>query len=176
MFATTLRLSIGFISLLTGRQLYWLYSGGVAFISTFFLAPLFYNLTAGLNLFFTALGIGVVVAFLTFLVGRIMVALAVFLAGGYLLVIVPRVLGWETDWFSWVAFVIAGLIAAVLVLVWFDFTLIVLSSLTGASLITQTVRMSLFNTNVAFFAMVIFGMVTQAVLMQYWPTSEEEEG
>ena len=99
MFATTLRLSIGFISLLTGRQLYWLYSGGVAFISTYFLAPLFYNLTAGLNLFFTALGIGVIVAFLTFLVGRIMVALAVFLAGGYLLVVVPRVLGWGTDWF-----------------------------------------------------------------------------
>ena len=67
------------------------------------------------------------------------------------------------------------MIAAVLVLVWFDFTLIVLSSLTGASLITQTVSMSLFNTNVAFFAMVIFGMVTQAVLLQYWPTSEEEE-
>ncbi len=175
MFATMLRLSIGFISLVTGRQLYWLYSGGVAFITAFFLAPLFFNLGAGLNLFFTALGIGVIVAFLTFLLGRIMVVLVIFLTGGYLFVIVPRTLGWGADWFSWGFFIVAGVVAALLVLVWFDFSLILFSSLTGASLIIQTVNLSVFNTNVAYFSMVVFGMVTQLILMQYWPTSEGDE-
>jgi hypothetical protein len=175
MFATMLRLSIGVISLITGRQLYWLYSGGVAFITAFFLSPLFYNLGAGLDLFFTALGIGVVAAFLTFLVGRVMVALLSFFAGGYLLVMMPNTLGWGTEWFSWIFFVIAGIVATLLVLVWFDFTLILLSSLTGANLIVQTVQLSVFNINIAFFALAIFGMVTQAILLQYWPTEEGEE-
>lgn len=175
MFGTMLRLSIGIISLVVGRQLYWLFSGGVAFITAYFLAPIFFSVGGGLNFFFTALGIGVIVAFLTYLLGRIAVALVVFLAGGYLLVMVPRSLGWGTDWFSWTFFVVAGLIAAILVLIWFDFTLVLLSSLTGASLVIEVVNLSVFNTNVAYFAMVIFGMATQAVLMQYWPVSEEGE-
>jgi hypothetical protein len=84
-------------------------------------------------------------------------------------------LGWGTEWFSWIFFVIAGIVATLLVLVWFDFTLILLSSLTGATLIVQTVQLSVFNINIAFFALAIFGMVTQAILLQYWPTEEGEE-
>lgn len=175
MFATMLRLSIGFISLVIGRQLYWLFSGGVAFITTFFLAPMFYDLGGGLDLFFTALAIGVIVAFLTFLTGRIMVAAVFFFAGAYLFVMVPRTLGWDIGGFSWLFFVVSGIVAAFLALVWFDFTLILLSSLTGASLIIETVQLNVFNTNVAYFSMVVFGIVTQAILLQYWPTSEDEE-
>ena len=174
MFDTMLRLSIGIVTLLTGRQLYWLFAGGVAFITTFFLAPQFFTLGLGSNLFIVAVGVGVLVGLLTFLVGRILVAAVVFLAGGYLLVMVPDTLGWGTGWFSWAFFIIAGAVAALLVLVWFDFSLILLSSLTGASLIVQTVRLSVFNTNVAYFGVVIFGMVTQVILMQYWPNVEEE--
>jgi hypothetical protein len=37
------------------------------------------------------------------------------------------------------------------------------------------VQLSVFNINIAFFALAIFGMVTQAILLQYWPTEEGEE-
>ncbi|HZD57036.1 MAG TPA: hypothetical protein VE136_09955 [Anaerolineales bacterium] len=169
-----LKLTLGFITLITGRQLYGLFAGGVAFIGAFFLAPIYFNITPDSNLLMTSLGIGVVTGLLATLLGRIMTAIVLFLAGGYLLATIPGILGLATDWVTWPLMVVAGLVVILLALVWFDFSLILLSTLTGASLIVQTIQLNVFNAIVAYFALVIFGIVTQLILMQYWPTSEEK--
>lgn len=174
MYATMLKLSLGFITLITGRQLYGLFAGGIAFIGAFFLAPIYFNITPDNNLLMTSLGIGVVTGLLATLLGRIMTAIVLFLAGGYLVATIPGILGLGTDWVSWPLMVIAGLVVILLALVWFDFSLILLSTLTGASLIVQTIQLNVFNAIIAYFALVIFGIVTQLILMQYWPSSEKE--
>ena len=174
MYTAMLKFSLGFITLITGRQLYGLFAGGVAFIGAFFLAPIYLNVIPDTNLLMTSVGIGVVIGLLASLLGRIMTAIVLFLAGGYLVATVPEILGLSTNWVSWPIMVIAGLVAILLALVWFDFSLILLSTLTGASLIVQTVKLNVFNAIIAYFALVIFGIVTQLILMQYWPSSEGE--
>jgi hypothetical protein len=174
MYTTMLKLSLGFITLITGRQLYGLFAGGVAFIGAFFLAPIYFNVAPDNNLLMTSLGIGVVIGLLASLLGRIMTAIVLFLAGGYLLATIPGILGLGTDWVSWPLMVIAGLVVILLALVWFDFSLILLSALTGASLIVQTINLNVFNAIIAYVALVVFGIVTQLILMQYWPSSGEE--
>lgn len=174
MYATMFNISIGFITLTTGRQLYWLYAGGVAFISTLIVAPMYFSLSLDDNLFIVSLGIGVIVGLLAALLGRVAASLALFLVGGYLLNSLPGILGWDIGGVTLSLIIIAGLVAVVLVFTWFDFSIILLSSLTGASLIIETINLSRFNTVVAYFGMVIFGMITQLILMQYWPTSEQD--
>lgn len=174
MYATMLNISIGFITLTTGRQLYWIYAGGIAFITTLLAAPMYFNLPLDNNTLIISIGVGIIVGLLAALLGRVVATLALFLAGGYLLITVPGILGWKTGDISLLLIIIAGVVAVILALTWFDFSFILLSSLTGASLIIQTINLSRFNTIVAYFGMVIFGMITQLILMQYWPNSEEE--
>jgi hypothetical protein len=174
MYATMLNISIGFITLTTGRQLCWLYAGGVAFVSTLIVAPMYINLPVGDNLFILSLGIGVIVGLLAALLGRVATTLALFLVGGYLLISLPEILGWDPRDVPLTYIIVAGLAAVLLAFTWFDVSLILLSSLTGANLIIQTINLSKFNTLVAYFGMVIFGIITQLILMQYWPASEED--
>jgi hypothetical protein len=173
MYATMLQLSLGFIMLTTGRQLYWLFTGGTASVSVFVLGPLLFNLPQNNELFLLALAIGVIVAVLASNLGRIMVAIVLFLAGSYLLFILPEIMGFGNEWVSWFILATAGIAAVGMVLTWFDFSLTLLSSLTGASLIIQAVNLSGVNAIIAYFGMAIFGMITQLILMQYWPVSEE---
>jgi hypothetical protein len=174
MYSTMIRLSIGFISLTTGRQLHWLFAGGVTFLSTFFLVPTLFGIYPDTNLFLTSLIAGIIVGVLASMLGRIVTTISLFLAGAYLLVTLPEILGWTTTWTNWTSIAVAGLVAVLLALIWYDFTLILLSSLTGAGLIVQTLNLNPFNTLIAYLGTTIFGMATQIVLMQYWPVLEEE--
>ena len=173
MYATMLQLSLGFIMLTTGRQLYWLYAGGTAFVSAVVIGPLLFNFAQNNDLFLLSLAIGVIVALLASMLGRIMIAIVLFPAGGYLLFVLPAITGFGNEWVTWFLLVTAGIVAVGMVLTWFDFSLTLLSSLTGASLIIQAVNLSGISAIIAYFGMTIFGMLTQLILMQYWPVSEE---
>jgi len=173
MYEIMISLSIGFVTLMTGRQLYWLFIGGVAFFSIFFLVPILTGFGASVNLFFISLGIGLIIGFLASVLGRAISAGVLFLLGGYLLIMIPNTLGLNSTWLSWVLFLLAGLVTVLLVSYWFDFAVVLLSSLTGAGLIVQAVKSSAANLMVVYVAMVIFGMATQLILMQYWPALEE---
>lgn len=174
MYTTMIRLSIGFISLTTGRQLHWLYAGGITFLSVFFLVPSLFGTNPDTNLFFTALVAGIIVGVLASMLGSIVTTISLFLAGAYLLVTLPEVLGWVSTWTNVTLIASAGLVAILMALVWYDFTLILLSSLTGAGLVVQTLNLNPFNTLIAYLGATLFGMATQVVLMQYWPVLEEE--
>jgi hypothetical protein len=166
-------LAIGFVTLMTGRQLYWLFIGGVAFFSIFLLVPILTDFGASVDLFFISLGIGLIIGFLASVIGRAVAAGVLFLLGGYLLFMIPNSMGLNTTWLSWVLFLLSGLVTVFLVFYWFDFAMVLLSSLTGAGLIVQSVKSSAANLMVVYIAMVIFGMATQLILMQYWPALED---
>lgn len=173
MYATMLQLALGFVMLTTGRQLYWLFAGGAAFASAFVLGPLLFNFEQNSELFLLSLAVGVILAVLALILDRTMVAIAVFPAGAYLLFSLPAMMGFGNEWVSWFILATAGIVAVGMVLTWFDFSLTLLSALTGASLIIQAANLSGVNAIIAYFGMAIFGMITQLILMQYWPVSEE---
>ncbi|MFU8772741.1 MAG: hypothetical protein ACNA8H_10015, partial [Anaerolineales bacterium] len=106
--------------------------------------------------------------------GRPMVILAAFLTGGYLAVILPIQFGLGTAWLSWFAYVLGGVIAVILVFIWFDTLIIVLSAFAGSSLIVHTLVLGDFDRLLSLFGIAIFGIAIQSILMRYYP--EEIEG
>jgi hypothetical protein len=68
--------------------------------------------------------------------------------------------------FSWLVYLIGGIIGVLLVIFLFDWALITLSSLAGASLITQALVLPGGIGGVLFLALVIVGVVIQGSTMQ----------
>ena len=76
-------------------------------------------------------------ALLALFLQRLAVGAAGFLAGGYAAVRIVEMLRLELGSAEWVVYLVAGLVSAALVAALFDWALILLSSLTGASMMTS---------------------------------------
>jgi len=169
MYASFISLAIGFIALVTGRQVYWLCSGGVTLVTIFILSPLVSDLQQTNELLVTAALGGICVGLFTALFGRPMMIAAAFLAGGYLAVMLPVQLGLGLAWLNWVVYLMGGLFAMVNALIWFDTVIIILSALVGSSLILNTLDLGDFDRLIAFSGISIFGIAVQTILMRYYP-------
>lgn len=174
MYENMVSLAIGFIALTTGRQVYWLYSGGIALVSIFILSPIYFNLSQSNELLVIAALGGIVVGLFTLLFGRPMVHVAAFLTGGFLATMLPVQLGFGISWLSLIAYAIGGILSVVLALIWFDTMIIVLSAVAGSSLIVETLTLGDYDRIVIFFGIAIIGIAIQSILMRYYP--EEIEG
>ena len=75
-------------------------------------------------------------------------------------------LGLNQGAFSWIAYLIGGIIGLLLVIFLFDWAIITLSSLAGASLITQALLLPSGLGGVVFLALVIVGVVIQGSQIQ----------
>ena len=139
--ANIVRLLLGLAILTSGRKLYWLFVGIVGFMLGLSVSTLIFAGEAEIVHLAIALVVGVIGVVLALLFKRIAVGLAGFLAGGYILTSLFAVLGWAIQWPFWILFLIGGSIGAVLVMVFLDWALIILSSWAGASLIVQTIQM-----------------------------------
>jgi hypothetical protein len=174
MYATMVGLAIGFIILITGRQVYWLFSGGITLVNIYILTPVFLGMPQTEELLVIAALGAILIGLFTVLFGRPMVIAAAFLTGGYLAIMLPLQFGLGITSISWVSYLLGGLVALVLVLVWFDTIIIVLSALAGSSLIVQTLLLGDFDRLLSLIGIAIFGIAIQSILMRYYP--EEIEG
>lgn len=128
---------VGLALLFFGRQLFWLFVAGAGFaFATIVTAELLKGLADWAIVI--AILAGIIGALLAIVLQRLAIGLGGFLMGGYLAFTL-------TDQFDaslvWPAFFIGGILGALLVLVLFDWALIVLSSLTGAVLIVGSVNL-----------------------------------
>ena len=82
--------------------------------------------------------------------------------------------GFELGQLLWPIFVIGGILGAVLLFLIFDWALIVISSLSGASFIVQTVELKHDVETVLFFILVILGIIIQTVLLKKGRRQERE--
>jgi hypothetical protein len=131
---------IGFLLLVAGCHSYWLLVGCAGFLLGDFVALQFYHVSGELRQIFVAMQYGIVSGIVSLFVKKIAVPLAGFLIAGYLYMTFPETIGWGIFHFSWVLFVIAGLIGAGLILAVYAYGLIVLSTFAGATLILQAAR------------------------------------
>ena len=98
-------------------------------------------------------------AVLSLLLQRVLVGIAGFFAGGYLLYTVALGVGHETG--ASIAFLLGGVIGAVLVLLMLDWALIGLSALLGSAVITQNVPLEPTLSLLLFVALLVLGGVVQ---------------
>ena len=158
---------IGFIMLVAGRPLYWIFVGSIGFLVGDYLMERLAFMPAEWNNIILPVILALVGVASAYFFRRWSARVAGFFAGGYLLVYLPMVLGAEIEYISPFLFIIAGAIAFVLLLFLFDAGLVFVSSLTAVTLILSSIRMDRLDQGAMFMILLIFGLISQYLLLQY---------
>lgn len=157
---------LGAALLLAGRKFFWLFVGAAGFVTGMQLTSSFLPNSEGLALLL-GLVIGIIFALLAIFLQRIAIAIAGFLAGGYILTALAAMLGFDGGALFWVIYAIGGILGLILVSLLFDWALITLSSLAGASLVVQGLFPESAAGGLIFFILFIVGVVIQGSVLRY---------
>jgi len=158
---TFLYLAAGAALLILGRKLFWLFVGVLGFLFGMTLAPQILPNQSQTVILVLALIIGVIGSVLAILVQKVMIGLAGFMAGGYLVYALLPMLGLSLGSFLWVAIVVGGILGALLASSMFDRALVLLSSGVGASMITKELSLPQPLALVLLVALIIVGIIIQ---------------
>ncbi len=160
--ASGLILVVGLAVLLFGRRLFWLFVAAAGFAVGFRWAVEAFAGRPEWIALLVAIGVAVLGALLAVWLQLVAIAVGGFLAGAYATLAAARLLQVPEGGVLWVAVVVAGLVAAVLLLWIWDWALVVLSALTGAALLVPLVPVSPLASTFLFVALLIVGVLVQA--------------
>lgn len=160
---TILNLMTGVLLLLAGRRLFWLSVACIGFIAAYR-----YTVTAGVPgpawiTWAIPLGIGLIGAIVALVYQKVAVVLVGFMIGGLVVTDLVSLLGIHGGSFSWLIFLAGGLAGAMAMLIVFDWTLIVLSSLAGAFMIIPSMGLDRIGGDLAFAGLTVLGIIVQSV-------------
>jgi Domain of unknown function (DUF4203) len=157
---------IGVVILLFGRKLFWLCVAAVGFAAGVEIGPRLVHEPSPLLALTVALVLGLIGALLALFLQKIAVAVLGFLAGGKLAGAIAAAFFVQYGQYSTIVFVIGGVIGAILLLVLFDWALIVVSSLIGAHLIQSTIVLPASGSTIVFVGLTIIGILVQAASLR----------
>jgi len=159
---------IGVVILLFGRKLFWLCVAAVGFAAGVEVAPHLVHEPSPLLALTVALVLGVIGALLALFLQKIAIAVLGFLAGGKLAGAIAAAFFVHYAQYSTIIFLAGGVIGAILLLVLFDWALIVVSSFIGAHLIVFQGAISLppSGSTIVFIGLTIIGILIQAALLR----------
>jgi hypothetical protein len=164
-----INLILGGALLLAGRKLFWLFVGAAGFLTGMQLATRFWQ-GPDLLAIIVGLVIGVIFALLAIFLQALVIGIAGFLIGGYVLTVLATMLGIDvTGVMTWVIYAVGGVIGLILVSFLFDWAIITLSSLAGASLIIQSVfpqGVQGAAGGILFFILFIIGVLIQGSILR----------
>jgi len=158
LFAINLILGIGL--LLAGRKLFWLFIAaagffaGVELINRFWHGPEWLSIVVGLV-------VGLLFALLAMGLKTFAISIAGFLLGGSALLSLASAFGIERGLL--ILYIIGGVLGIIFISIFFDWALIIISSLAGASMIAQTLDMQrAVISGVMFIILLVIGIVVQS--------------
>jgi len=161
-----INLILGGALLIAGRKLFWLFVGAAGFVTGMQLATRFSQGSDVLALII-GLVIGVIFALLAIFLQALVIGIAGFLTGGYILTVLATMLGLDvTGAMTWIIYIIGGVIGLTLISFLFDWALITLSSLAGASLIIQAFFPQGAAGGILFFVLFIAGIIIQGSILR----------
>ena len=157
---------IGVVILFFGRKLFWLCVAAIGFAAGVELAPHLVQDPSALLSLTIALLLGVIGALLALFLQKIAIAVLGFLAGGKLAGAIAAAFFVHYAQHSTIIFVIGGIIGAILLLVLFDWALIVVSSLIGAHLIQSAITLPQSGSTIVFIGLAVIGILVQAASLR----------
>lgn len=164
-----INLVLGSALLLAGRKLFWLFVGAAGFVTGIQLATRFWQGPGWLAIL-VGLVIGIIFALLAIFLQALVIGIAGFLLGGYILTGLAAMFGLEVNGtMTWIMYIIGGVVGLMLVSFLFDWALITLSSLAGASLIVQSFSPSAAPGapgGLLFFILFLLGVVVQGFILR----------
>ena len=154
---------IGAILLFLGRELNFLFAGAMAFLIGLRLTPLLPSAWPGWADYAFMIGLGIIAALLTFANERGGFALSGFLAGGYVMaeyytpnqLVIPVV-----------QFFLGGFFGALILGLFTEWALIIISSLIGGYYLTTMFRLAPIPRVLITAGLIIVGAVVQAIIMR----------
>lgn len=149
-----------------GRKLFWLFVAGVGFFSAIELSARFLQGRPDWLVVLLALGAGLAGALLAVFFQSVSIWLAGFFGGGYFAISSLSLFGLHPSGLAWLVFILGGILGVVLVGIFFDWALIILSSVGGAAMISQALRF--FGrpmTAILFIGLLIIGIIAQGVIL-----------
>ena len=160
------KIFIGIALLILGRKMFWLMVGGVGFLAGSFLSTLIMpNANEWVSLVF-ALVVGGLGLLLAMLVQKVGISVAVFIIGG--MAFSSLLSSFLPDLPGWIFFGIGGIIGIVLTFAVFEWSLILISSFTGAWMITDALTLdSILN------LLLLLGLFLVGVVIQFRMKSKE---
>ncbi len=154
------------IGLLTaGRRLFWLFVAAAGFVAGVQITlrswdgPEWMAIVVGL-------AVGILFALLAIFFRVVAIYIAGFLAGGSVLLSLATIFGVDSGAFTWVLYIVGGILGAILIGVLFDWAIITLSSLAGAALIIESVEIQPSMASLAFLVLVLAGIIIQGLGMR----------
>ena len=159
-------LLLGIALLLFGRRLFWLFVAALGFAVGLQLALyLSHNPPLWLSLLLS-LGLGLLGAIVALLLQKLAIGIAGFLVGGRIALVVAAAFLANHAHYSALTFVIGGVLGALLLLLLFDWALIIFSSIEGARLIAEAVHLPTGGTTVLVVVLAIFGIIVQSMMFR----------
>ena len=167
---------VGVALLLFGRRLYWVFVAGIGFLTGLEFAPEILPGQPDWVILVAALVAALVGALLAVMAQAFVIGAIGFVAGGgvafrFIRALGIRALGIAADTPTWIIVLIGGIVGVILMLCLFNWALIVLSSLAGASLVVTGLAPRLSHGSAFFLviAVAIVGVIFQIGIAGEWP-------
>jgi len=159
------RIIVGGILLTLGRKIFWFFVGGIGFFIAYDLALRFLRDQPNWIAILLAIGVGVLGALLAIFLKNAAIWLVGLLGGGYFALSALALFGLNQGIMGWIGFIVGGIIGSILVGLFFDWALIIISSLGGAAMIAQALHfLGTPLTQVIFFGLFVLGLVVQGII------------
>jgi hypothetical protein len=156
---------IGLVLLFAGRRLFWLFVACVGFASGYHYAQQIWTVHSPALLLILSIAIGGLGAILSIFFQKAAIVIAGFAAGGYIVLTLFDQVARLPAQMAWLPYIIGGIIGAITLFFVFDWALIFLSTLTGATLIVQMAAFKPWVEIALFLVLIIAGMAFQAKTM-----------
>jgi len=156
---------LGGALLIAGRKLFWLFVGALGFITGMQWSAYFWHGPEGLTII-AGLVIGLIFAGLAIFLQTIAIGIAGFLAGGYIFSVLAGMFGFDTGSLTWIIYIVGGIIGVLLVSYLFDWAIITLSSLAGASLVVQVILSNRTTGGLIFSILFFAGVIIQGSILR----------
>jgi hypothetical protein len=161
-------LIVGALLLFFGRRLFWLFVAGAGFVIGMQLTPVLLPHQTEVVVFAVAIFLGISGALIAILFQELAIAVAGFLFGANLCSILfhQYFAGPEAASLFWIAVGIGGILGAVLMVGFFDWILILFSSLQGAHFILSVSTLPRISAVWVFVALTLLGILVQAAMLK----------
>jgi hypothetical protein len=130
-------ISVGIIFLIVGQKIFWLFIASLGFFFGFEFAATFLSGQEFWKTVFIAVICGLVGLVSALFLQELAIIVTGFIAGGYIFLSLWNLSGWRISEWWWLLFVASGITVSVLLAIFFNPVLIVLTSFIGALLIIQ---------------------------------------
>jgi hypothetical protein len=160
---------VGLILLVTGRKIFWLFLGGLGFMIGSLYTQQFLGPQSEYIVMAVGILLGVICALCALFLHQIAVGLGGFIAGGYITLYMLNIRGFEHTQYFWLICLAGGILGTALLAFLFDWAVIFLSSIVGASLIIESIPIPPQYKMWVFLGAICLGGAVQARLMDSDP-------